>query len=106
MKGTVEEVQEGMMQRGQKTQTGMGHMGTHLVLKTEKETLSVFVGPSSFLQQKNFSLEKGDQIEVTGSKVKQGESDVIIAREIKKGDNTITLRDESGVPAWSGGRRK
>jgi hypothetical protein len=29
----------------------------------------------------------------------------IIAAEIKKGDETLRLRDDAGVPAWSGWRR-
>jgi hypothetical protein len=29
----------------------------------------------------------------------------LIAREIKKGDKTMTLRDENGRPLWSGGMR-
>jgi DNA/RNA endonuclease YhcR with UshA esterase domain len=104
VKGTIQDVQEGTMQRGQKSNTG--HMGTHLVLKTDKETLTVMVGPSAFLTEKNFSFAKDDQIEVTGSKVKYGDSDAIIAREIKKGDKVLTLRDEKGVPLWSTGRRR
>jgi hypothetical protein len=30
---------------------------------------------------------------------------VIIAAEIKKGDALMTLRDNSGIPAWAGWRR-
>jgi hypothetical protein len=37
VKGAVQEVQEGTMPSGQKGQmSGMGHMGTHLVIKTDK----------------------------------------------------------------------
>lgn len=79
--------------------------GTHLVLNTNKESLIVLVGPSSFLTEKSFSFAKGEQIEVTGSKIKYGGSDAIIAREIKKGDQVLTLRDDNGVPEWSGGRQ-
>lgn len=106
VKGAVQEVQENTMHHGQKDQmSGMGQMGTHLVIKTDNETLYVMVGPSSFLQQKNVTFAKGDQIEVTGSKVKFGGSETIIAREIKKGDKVLTLRNEKGVPEWSMGRQ-
>jgi hypothetical protein len=30
---------------------------------------------------------------------------VLVARQIKKGSDTWTLRDASGRPLWSGGRR-
>jgi len=99
IKGTVQEVQQGTAPAGHQQ---MGGMGVHLVLKTDKETQTVLVGPQSFLTQKNFSLSNGDQIEVTGSKVKYGSSEAIIAREIKKGDKTLTLRNEQGIPEWSG----
>ena len=99
LKGTVQEVQQGTAPAGRQQ---MGGMGVHLILKTEKETETILVGPQGFLTQNNFSFSNGDEIEVTGSRVKYGTSEAIIAREIKKGDKTLTLRNEQGVPAWSG----
>src|SRR5690348_6702706 len=52
-----------------------GWGGTHLQLKTESETLDVHVGPSWFLSQNKVTFAKGDQIEVTGSKVKFANAD-------------------------------
>jgi|SRR5579864_716 len=96
VKGSVEAVNQ------QTSAQGWG--GTHIILKTEKETFDVHVGPSWFLTEHNFSLAKGDQIEVTGSKVTIGDTDALVAREIKKGEKSVTLRNAQGVPAWSGGR--
>lgn len=79
--------------------------GTHLSLKTDKETIDVHVGPSWFLTQHKMSFTKGDQIEVTGSRVKFGNEDAVLAREIKKSGETLTLRNAQGMPAWAGGRR-
>jgi hypothetical protein len=101
VKGTVQEVQEGMMQSQMTHRRGMG---LHLTLKTDTGSLNVLVGPARFVKEKNFAFVKGDQLEVTGSKVKFNGNDAIIAREIKKGDKTLTLRDEKGVPAWPMGR--
>jgi hypothetical protein len=98
VKGTVEAVNQ------QTSPKGWG--GTHIILKTEKETFDVHVGPSWYLTQNNFSFAKGDQIEVTGSKVKFGNTDAVLAREIKKGDKSLTLRNAQGVPAWSRGRAR
>jgi hypothetical protein len=78
--------------------------GTHLTLKTDSETLGVHAGPTSFLKEHDFSFAKGDQIEVTGSKIKYQGADAIIAREIKKDGKTLTLRNAQGVPEWSRGR--
>lgn len=98
VKGTVEEVKQIPGQRG-------GPGGTHLIVKTDKETLEVHLGPTTFLEKQKFTFAKGDQIEVTGSKVRMGAADALLAREVKKGNKTLTLRDAQGVPAWSGGRR-
>jgi hypothetical protein len=73
---------------------------THLTVKTEKETIDVHVGPSWFLMQSKMSFAKDDRIEVTGSRVKFGTEDALLAREIKKGDQTLTLRNAQGVPVW------
>jgi hypothetical protein len=98
VKGAVEEVRQVSGPRG-------GPGGTHLILKTDKETLEVRLGPTTFLEKEKFTFARGDQIEVTGSKVKIGGADALIAREVKKDGKTLTLRDAQGVPAWSGGRR-
>jgi hypothetical protein len=93
VKGTVEEV---------KSFTGRrGWSATHLTLKSGEETLDVHLGPAAFLKQQGFEFAKGDEIEVTGSKVKFAGGDAIIAREVKKGGETLTLRDSQGIPKWS-----
>ncbi|MDE3155394.1 MAG: hypothetical protein KGN76_09845 [Acidobacteriota bacterium] len=95
--GTIEDV----VQR-----TGMGRMaggssGTHLMLKTETETLEVFVGPTTWLEQQKVTFTKGEAIEVTGAHTTFGQNAGLIAREIKMGGKTITLRNADGVPVWS-----
>ena len=79
--------------------------GTHLSLKTEKETIDVHVGPSWFLTQHKMTFAKGDPIEVTGSRIKFGNEDAVLAREIKKGGEMLTLRNAQGIPVWAGGPR-
>jgi hypothetical protein len=79
-----------------------GPGGTHLMVKTEKETLAVHVGPTTYLTEKGITLAKGDVLEILGSRVTIDGGPAVIARQIKKGDNTWTLRDTSGRPLWSG----
>jgi hypothetical protein len=97
VKGTVQEVQE--RARGAWT-------GTHVILKTDQGTLDVHLGPSDFLAKKQLTLSKGDQIEVTGSKVNDGQTEVLLARTVKKGDTVFTLRNDRGIPEWSRGPRR
>ena len=95
--GTVEQVRTISGERG--------WGGTHLDLKTESGTFDVHLGPSAFLSSKGFQFAKGDQVEVTGSKVTFQGHEAIIAREVKKGGKVLTLRNAQGIPEWSGGRR-
>lgn len=83
---------------------GHGGTGTHVMLENSAGKVEVHLGPTSYLAAQNASYAKGDEITVTGSKVKLGGSDVIIAREVKRGDQVLTLRDAQGIPKWSRGR--
>ena len=79
--------------------------GMHLAVKTDGQTMDVHLGPTWFLQREGIELAKADAIEVTGSVVDSEGATFLIARELKKGPKAVRLRDEQGVPAWSGGRR-
>jgi len=116
VKGAVEEV---------KNVTGKhGWNGTHLVLKVPgnatdvresveegkvvaetlkkgDRTVDVHLGPAAYLKEKGVSFAKGDEIEVTGAKADFQGSEAIIAREVKKGTETLVLRDAQGIPKWS-----
>jgi hypothetical protein len=83
-----------------------GAMGVHLTLKTDKETIPVHLGPARYVDQQGITLAAKDQIEVTGSRVTFRGKPAIIAREVKKGGQVLTLRDAAGVPAWAGQRRQ
>lgn len=80
--------------------------GVHLMVKTENETVSVHLGPGWFIENQDINIEPKDNIEVRGSRITLEGKDVIIAAEVKKGDEILKLRDENGFPAWSGSRRR
>jgi hypothetical protein len=73
---------------------------TELVLKNGDDKLHIYVCPKPFQDEMGISFVKGDQIAVTGSKVKQDASDVILAREMVKGTDTLMFRDNKGKPVW------
>ncbi len=80
--------------------------GIHLTVKTAKETISVHVGPAWYVDKQALKLAAKDQIEVRGSRVTYDGKPAIIAAAIKKGDQTLELRDAGGLPLWRGqGRR-
>jgi hypothetical protein len=76
----------------------------YLVTKTgpdkEKDTVEIFLCPKSFLDQMGISFRADEKIEVKGSKVKQDGADLILAREMVKGGETLTFRFPDGKPAW------
>ena len=80
--------------------------GIHLVLKTDNETISIHLGPTWYLENQDIKIEAGDKIEVKGSRITYAGKPAIIAAEVKKGNETLTLRDKNGFPAWAGWRRR
>jgi hypothetical protein len=80
--------------------------GVHMLVKTDKETLSVHLGPSWYLENQDVKIEPKDKVEVKGSRITFGGKPALIASEVKKGNEVLTLRDESGFPAWMGWRRR
>ena len=76
----------------------------YLVTKTgpdkEKDTVQIFLCPKSFLDQMGIAFTTDEAIEVKGSKVKQDGADLILAREMVKGGETLTFRFPNGKPAW------
>jgi hypothetical protein len=93
-------------------QQGMGMgAGLHLMFKSGADTIEVRLGPKAWLDEQHYTFAKGDELTVTGSRqtvhdmATMTDQDTLTAREIKKGDQTMTLRDENGRPLWSGGMR-
>lgn len=72
----------------------------HLLVKIGTETVDVYLCPKSFLDDMGVSFSKGDQLTITGSRIKQGEADLILAREVVKGTDSLVLRDAKGNPVW------
>jgi hypothetical protein len=80
--------------------------GVHINVKTAKETISVHLGPSFYIENQDVKLQAKDQVEVKGSRITFDGKPAIIAMEVKKGDEVLKLRDDAGFPAWIGWRRR
>lgn len=76
--------------------------GTQLLVKTDSKTVLVHVAPSGFLKEMDTTFNKGDEVEVVGAKAPNAPEEEILAREITIGNNTLTLRDDKGIPIWVG----
>jgi hypothetical protein len=92
VKGVIEDIR----------QVPGGAEGTQLAVKTDTKTILVYVGPGDFLKEIEVSFSKGDKVDVLGAKAPNSSDEKILAREITVGSNTFTLRDDKGIPVWSG----
>ena len=73
----------------------------HLALMTENETIHVHVGSPECLANQRMTFSKGDQVTVTGSRIKGKGFEAVLARTVTKGDAVIILRGEHGMPCWT-----
>jgi len=78
-----------------------GGMGFHFVLKSQDgKTIEVHVTTTKFMKTYDVALNKGDEVEVVGSKVKFEGVETIFAREVTHGNDTFVFRDKTGKPVW------
>ena len=80
--------------------------GVHMNVKTDKETVSVHLGPSWYLENQDVKIAAKDKVEVKGSRITFGGKPAIIAAEVKKGEEVLKLRDDAGFPVWIAWRRR
>ncbi len=74
--------------------------GVHLAVKTKTGTVEVYLAPKNFMDFLKSNYVPGDEVEITGSRVKSGNSDILLAREVDDGRDVIDLRDLNGAPVW------
>jgi hypothetical protein len=72
-----------------------------LSLKSDRGTMRVLLGPTSYLNKEKVKIQKGDYIAVTGSRVTMHKKTDLVATEVKKGNETLDLRRSDGTPLWS-----
>ena len=98
LKGTVQDI----------TLPGPGHGKeiVRLVMKVGNDAIDVYLCPKSFLDEMGVEFNKGDEVAITGSKVKQGDTDLVLARQAQKGNDTLILRDDKGNPVWAWGSNR
>jgi hypothetical protein len=73
----------------------------HITIKSGTDTFDLYLCPKSFIDDMGVSFAKGDEVAFTGSKIKQGDADMILAKEVVKGTDTLVLRDAKGNPVWN-----
>lgn len=94
----------GAMQGGRQM-SGM-QPGIRAMLKTDKDTVSVHLGPAWFIENQDTQILPRDSIQVKGSRITFNDKPAIMASEITKGHYDLRLRDKKGAPAWCAWRRQ
>jgi hypothetical protein len=74
--------------------------GLYLVLKTDTDRIDVYLGPPEFIRRFEITFKSGDNLQLAGSKVKDGSSWLVLAREVRRDSSTLYLRDKEGRPYW------
>jgi len=78
-----------------------GTLGQHITLKSEQDpAIEIQVAAVKYLKNYQMVFAKGDKVGIVGSKVKFEGADTIIARELTRGQDTFTFRDQPGKPLW------
>jgi hypothetical protein len=97
LKATVEELKL-IPPSGPKT---LAYLLTQTGPDKDKDSVQIFLCPKSFLDLLGVAFKADESIQIIGSKVKQQDgADLILAREIVKGGETLTFRTQDGKPAW------
>ena len=79
--------------------------GIHAMLKSDGDTLLVYLAPRWHFKRVGFRIFKGDTVTVTGSKVILDGHVTLVAAEVRKGELTMKLREKDGSAAWWKGRQ-
>jgi hypothetical protein len=102
---SIEVVHGTIVEMGFHTPRYMPGLGWHLTLRTADDTRTVHLGPDWFLRRQDFPLAAGDEITVTGSRVEFEGKPILIAGEVRRGEEVLELRDARGVPRWTASRQ-
>jgi len=79
----------------------MGQMTTvTITVSVDGKDWQVNVGTADFLKEKSVSFAKDDEVTIKGVKSETERGARIAAKEVTKGETTLTLLDKDGRPAW------
>ena len=80
--------------------------GIFLIIKTEKEIISIHLGPSWYIENQDIKIEPKEMVEIKGTRINFNGKPVIIAGQVKKGDKILRIREKNGLPVWIGWKQK
>ena len=75
-------------------------MGLHLMIKIDEKVYEVHVAPVKFVKMYGAAFQRAEAIEMVGVITRFQGVDVILPREIRRGNHGLLFRDEKGKPIW------
>jgi hypothetical protein len=75
--------------------------GLHLRIRTDENVRAVHIGPGWYMDKHKIAFHTKEKVKVTGSQVVFEGEDLIIAQEVVRDGNVLTIRDETGCPMWA-----
>jgi len=74
----------------------------YATLKSDETSYVVHLGPPWYWDKTGYEVRTGDQVSVNGQLSRDGDEIHLYPHTIVRGDETIKLADENGVPVWIG----
>jgi hypothetical protein len=97
----------GSVEKVDKITSGNGRpYGVHLKVRTHKGSVDVHLGQNWRIENKDIRIMPGDKVGIKGSRITFQSKPVIIAAEVRNGDEVLQLRDGNGFLVWAGWRRR
>ena len=69
-------------------------------MKAATEQLEVRLGPKTYFEEHDFSLSRGDMVEIIGIRFREASMKVVLANELHREGDTLSLRSKFGRPSW------
>lgn len=76
--------------------------GVHVAVVTEDGEIDAHFGPDYAYDEQKLNLKEGDKVTLKGSMVDYNDGKAMSVSVATVGDKEYVLRDDNGVPAWSG----
>jgi len=80
--------------------------GVRIRIKTTAEEIDVHCGPEFFIERQDHFISVNEKVEIKGVRVTIQDQPILIASEIRRGTEFLKLRDENGIPVWSGWKKR
>ena len=78
--------------------SGVAPIGPHARVQTSSGVVDVHLGNASLLKQSDIFLAPGDSVSIVGATQTFASGPVLLARVLRKGSQTVTLRNFNGIP--------